>query len=118
MLHDRGAHVAVDFVARIRGQERFDDVDALTHVLREHGISLTLDLVLDHLVGATQPLDELDHAIAIANDSVYGLAAAIWTDDLTTAHRAARALKVLKKRCEQLCQRADRMGATLHQNGA
>ena len=27
----------------------FDDVDALTHVLREHGISLTLDLVLNHV---------------------------------------------------------------------
>ena len=27
----------------------FDDIDALTHVLREHGISLTLDLVLNHV---------------------------------------------------------------------
>ncbi len=27
----------------------FDDIDTLTHVLREHGISLTLDLVLNHV---------------------------------------------------------------------
>ena len=32
-------------------------------------------------------------AIAIANDTIYGLAAAIWTDDVNRAHRAARALR-------------------------
>lgn len=42
---------------------------------------------------STISFDELDEAIAVANDTIYGLAAAIWTDDLTTAHRAARALR-------------------------
>jgi gamma-glutamyl-gamma-aminobutyraldehyde dehydrogenase len=37
--------------------------------------------------------DGLDDAIRIANDSRYGLAAAVWTDKLADAHRAARALK-------------------------
>jgi acyl-CoA reductase-like NAD-dependent aldehyde dehydrogenase len=32
-------------------------------------------------------------ALAIANDTSYGLAAAVWTHDLTTAHRMARALR-------------------------
>jgi acyl-CoA reductase-like NAD-dependent aldehyde dehydrogenase len=32
-------------------------------------------------------------AIAMANDTEYGLAASVWTADLNTAHRAARALR-------------------------
>ena len=36
---------------------------------------------------------ELDEAIAIANDTIYGLSAGIWTDDVNVAHRAARAIK-------------------------
>ena len=36
---------------------------------------------------------EEDEAIRIANDTMYGLAAGIWTDDVNRAHRAARAIK-------------------------
>ena len=42
---------------------------------------------------ATISFRDLDEAIRIGNDVVYGLAAAIWTRDLTSAHRAARALR-------------------------
>ena len=34
-----------------------------------------------------------DEAIAIANDTVYGLAAGVWTNDVNRAHRAARAIR-------------------------
>lgn len=37
--------------------------------------------------------DDFDQAIAQANDTPYGLAAAVWTRDLKKAHRAARALQ-------------------------
>jgi acyl-CoA reductase-like NAD-dependent aldehyde dehydrogenase len=42
---------------------------------------------------STIEFDELDDAITIANDTMYGLAAAIWTDDVSTAHSAARRLR-------------------------
>ncbi len=40
------------------------------------------------------PFDTTEQAIAIANDSIYGLAAAIWTSNLSKAHLCAKALRV------------------------
>ncbi|MEW2573118.1 aldehyde dehydrogenase [Streptomyces sp. NPDC047070] len=37
--------------------------------------------------------EDLDEAVALANATEYGLAAGLWTSDLSTAHRVARALK-------------------------
>ena len=39
------------------------------------------------------PFDEAEEAIALANDSVYGLAAGIWTRDIQKAHRTAQKLE-------------------------
>ena len=44
-------------------------------------------------VASVMPFDGFDHAIQLANDTVYGLAGAIWTTNVTTAFRAARALR-------------------------
>jgi gamma-glutamyl-gamma-aminobutyraldehyde dehydrogenase len=39
-------------------------------------------------------VDDAEHAVRVAADSEYGLAAAVWTRDLGKAHRISRALKV------------------------
>lgn len=42
---------------------------------------------------ATITFRTVDEAIEIANDVIYGLAAAVWTSNVNTAHRVARALR-------------------------
>jgi 4-guanidinobutyraldehyde dehydrogenase / NAD-dependent aldehyde dehydrogenase len=42
---------------------------------------------------ATLTFRTVEEALAIANDVIYGLVAAVWTRDITTAHRVARALR-------------------------
>lgn len=44
-------------------------------------------------VASVLRFSDLDEAVRLANDTRYGLGAAVWTSDLTTAHRVARDLR-------------------------
>lgn len=42
---------------------------------------------------AVLTFDDVEEAVRLANATEYGLAAGLWTSDLSTAHRVSRALK-------------------------
>ena len=44
-------------------------------------------------VAAVIEVNDVDEAIAVANDTMYGLASAVWTNDLSKAHRVAKGIK-------------------------
>ncbi|MBD8572921.1 aldehyde dehydrogenase [Pseudomonas syringae] len=59
------------------------------------GVTRTMSLSRDEVFGpvlAISAFDTEQEAVQQANDSVYALAASVWSDDLNRAHRVARAL--------------------------
>ena len=71
----RGLYIEPTILADVRNEMR---------IAREEVFGPVLSLI---------PFDHVDEAIAIANDTEYGLAAGIWTTDLGRAHQVARRLQ-------------------------
>lgn len=62
----------------------FDDVRNSMRIAQEEIFGPVVSVI---------PFADEDDAVLQGNDTTYGLAAAVWTTDLTTAHRVARRLK-------------------------
>jgi gamma-glutamyl-gamma-aminobutyraldehyde dehydrogenase len=63
----------------------FDDVSETDTLAREEIFGPVLSIM---------SFEAEEEALSIANDSIYGLGASLWTNDLNRAHRVSRALRV------------------------
>jgi gamma-glutamyl-gamma-aminobutyraldehyde dehydrogenase len=60
------------------------------------GVSNRMTIAQEEIFGpvaATIEVDGIAEAVAVANDSIYGLAASVWTRDLSVAHKTVRDLE-------------------------
>jgi acyl-CoA reductase-like NAD-dependent aldehyde dehydrogenase len=60
------------------------------------GVANDMTIAREEIFGpvlSTITFRDADEAVNIANDSVYGLQASLWTNDLTKAHKVARSLR-------------------------
>lgn len=59
-------------------------------------VTSDMDIATDEIFGpvlAILPFETMEDAIRIANDTIYGLSATIWTQNLSTAMRAVRSIR-------------------------
>jgi acyl-CoA reductase-like NAD-dependent aldehyde dehydrogenase len=61
------------------------------------GVNNQMRIAQEEIFGpvlAVIPFRNADEAVQIANDSIYGLAGAVWSRDINTAHKVANAVRV------------------------
>ena len=60
------------------------------------GVTPEMTIAREEIFGpvlAVLSFDDVEHGLRLANETIYGLAAGIWTRDIAKAHRAARAVR-------------------------
>ena len=82
--------VAGGNAAKVNGKGFYVEATVFDHVKPE------MTIAREEIFGpvlAVLTFDDVEEGIALANRSMYGLAAGIWTKDIQKAHRVARAIK-------------------------
>jgi len=62
-----------------------------------NGVKNSMRIAQEEIFGPVMSVigfNEAEEAVAIANDSIYGLAGAVWSNNINTAHRVAAAVRV------------------------
>lgn len=80
----------------ITGGERSGPANTFVAPAVVTGVTPDMAIVREEIFGpvlVAQAFDDTDEVIAAANDSDYGLAASIWTEGLSNAHRITNAIK-------------------------
>lgn len=80
----------------VAGGERLGPVGTFVSPTVIADVRPDMEIVREEVFGpvlAVQKFDDVDELVTAANDSVYGLAASIWTESLSSAHRLARRIK-------------------------
>mgnify|MGYP001816558446 FL=1 len=105
---DQGQHETVADYVDIGRKEGAELCFGGGHVLEETGgwyhepsiftgVNNTMRIAQEEIFGpvlSVIPFSDAAEAIRIANDSIYGLAGAVWSRDISTAHRVADAVRV------------------------
>lgn len=80
------------------GNTRFADSGGFYHeptIFK--GVNNQMQIAQEEIFGpvlSVIPFKDADEAVRIANDSIYGLAGAVWSRDINTAHKVAAAVRV------------------------
>nr|WP_221773719.1 aldehyde dehydrogenase family protein [Novosphingobium piscinae] len=85
-----------DGATMLTGGERTGEAGTFITPTVVTGVRPDMEIVREEVFGpvvVVQPFDEVDEVIASANDSEYGLAASVWTESLSTAHRMTSAIR-------------------------
>src|SRR5690606_26973456 len=80
----------------VAGGERLGPIGTFVQPTVIADVKPDMEIVREEVFGpvlVVQRFEDLDEVVAAANDSKYGLAASVWTESLSAAHRLSRRIK-------------------------